>query len=84
VVGEVAQAVGQLRHDRALVAQPDLDLDECIVVLVIVVGVKGHARAREERIRRGRNRDAALGHGAPPGKLGRVSIRLADCGRDIL
>src|SRR5262249_19087572 len=62
VVVEVAQEVGQLRHDRA-VAQPDLDLDEGIAVLVLVVGVKGHAGAREERIWRGWNR--RLGHGAP-------------------
>src|SRR5262249_54996265 len=38
-------------------------LDEGIVVLVVVVGVKGHARAREERIWRGWN--WRLGHGAP-------------------
>src|SRR5262249_6454104 len=62
VVVEVAQVVGQLRHDRA-VAQPDLDLNEGIAVLVLVVGVKSHARAREERIWRGWNR--RLGHGAP-------------------
>src|SRR5450755_2384138 len=74
VVGEVAQVVGQLRHDNALVAQPDLDLDEGIIVLVVVVRVKGHARARKERIRRGWNRGG--GHGAPLGSLVFRSSRL--------
>ncbi len=65
VIGKVAQEVGQLRHDRTLVAQPDLDLDESIIVLVVIISVKAHAREREERIGRRRNRwyrDAGLSH----------------------
>src|SRR5262249_21176638 len=61
VVVEVPELVGDAGHDR-LIHQADGDLDSRVVVLVLVVGVKGHAGPGQDRI-------VSRRHAAPPGSL---------------